>query len=82
MFVDVFNFFLGADGSSFLRVTSLPEDMNRPISVDKYEVKIMATSERGEMTIAELSFIPRPDQIPEFRLLTVQSFPGTTGASG
>jgi len=80
-FVDVFNFFLGADGSSFLRVTSLPEDMNRPIPADKYEVKIMATSERGEMTIAELSFIPRPDQIPEFRLLTVQSFPGTTGAS-
>jgi hypothetical protein len=81
MFVDVFNFFLGDDGSSFLRVTSLPEDMNRPIPVDKYEVKIMATSERGEMTIAELSFIPRPDQIPEFRLLTVQSFPGATGAS-
>jgi hypothetical protein len=81
MFVDVFNFFLGDDGSSFLRVTSLPEDMNRPIPVDKYEVKIMATSERGEMTIAELSFIPHPDQIPEFRLLTVQSFPGATGAS-
>jgi len=81
MFVDVFNFFLGADGSSFLRVTSLPENMNRTIPVDKYEVKIMATSERGEMTIAELAFIPRPDQIPEFRLLTVQSFPGATGAS-
>jgi hypothetical protein len=81
MFVDVFNFFLGADGSSSLRVMSLPEDMNRPIPVDTYEVKIMATSERGEMTIAELTFIPRPDQIPEFRLLTVQSFPGTTGAS-
>jgi hypothetical protein len=81
MFVDVFNFFLGADGSSFLRVTSLPEDMNRSIPVVKYEVKIMATSERGEMTIAELSFTPRPDRIPEFRLLTVQSFPGTTGAS-
>jgi hypothetical protein len=41
----------------------------------------MATSERGEITIAELSFTPRPDRIPEFRLLTVQSFPGTTGAS-
>jgi hypothetical protein len=81
MFVDAFNFFLGDDGSSFLRVTSLPEDMNRPIPVDKYEVKIMATSERGEMTIAELSFIPHPDQIPEFRLLSVQSFPGATGAS-
>jgi hypothetical protein len=81
MFVDVFNLFLGDNGSSFLRVTSLPEDMNRLIPVDKYEVKIMATSERGEMTIAELSFIPHPDQIPEFRLLTVQSFPGATGAS-
>jgi hypothetical protein len=81
MFVDVFNFFLGSDGSSFLRVTSLPEDMNRPIPVDKYKVKIMATSERGEMAIAELAFIPRPDQIPEFRLLTMQSFPGATSAS-
>ena len=81
MFVDVFSLFLSPDGSSFLRITSLPEDMNRPIPVDKYEVKIMATSERGEMTIAELAFIPRTEQIPEFRLLTVQSFPGTTGAS-
>jgi hypothetical protein len=81
MFVDVFNFFLGDDRSSFLRVTSLPEDMSRPIPVDKYKVKIMATSERGEMAIAEMVFIPRPDQTPEFRLLTMQSFPGTTSAS-
>ena len=81
MFIDVFNFFLGDDRSSFLRVTSLPEDMSRPIPVDKYKVKIMATSERGEMAIAEMVFIPRPDQTPEFRLLTMQSFPGTTSAS-
>ena len=81
IFVDVFNFFLGHEGFSFLRVTSLPEGMNCRIPIENYEVKIMATSERGEMTIAELSFIPRPDRIPEFRLLTVQSFPGTTGAS-
>jgi hypothetical protein len=81
MFVDVFSLFVSPEGSSLLRVTSLPEDMNRPIPLDKYQVKIMATSERGEMTIAELAFIPRPDQIPEFRLLSMQSFPGATGAS-
>jgi hypothetical protein len=81
MFVDVFSFFLGHEGLAFLRVASLPEEMNRPIPVDQYKVKIMATSERGEMAIAELAFIPRPDQIPEFRLLTMQSFPGATGPS-
>jgi len=81
MFVDVFSFFLGTESSSFLRVTSLPEDINCRIPIDNYEVKIMATSERGEMAIAKLAFIPRPDQIPEFRLLTVQSFPGTTSVS-
>lgn len=80
-FIDVFNFFLGSDGSSFLRVMSLPEDMNRPIPVDRYTIKIMATSERGEMAVAELAFIPRPDHIPEFRLLTMQSFPGATSSS-
>jgi hypothetical protein len=81
IFVDVFRFFLGPDGYSFLSVTSLPEDMNRRIPVDKYDVKIMATSDRGEMAIAELAFIPRPDQIPDFRLLKIQSFPGATSSS-
>lgn len=81
IFVDVFRFFLGPEGYSFLSVTSLPEDMNRHIPVDTYDVKIMATSERGEMAIAELAFIPRPDQIPEFRLLNMQSFPGATSSS-
>ena len=80
-FVDVFRFFLGPDGYSVLSVTSLPEDMNRHIPVDNYDVKIMATSERGEMAIAELAFIPRPDQIPDFRLLKMQSFPGATSSS-
>jgi hypothetical protein len=81
MFIDVFSFFWGTESSSFLRVTSLPEDMDCRIPIDNYEVKIMATSERGEMAIAELAFIPRPDRIPEFRLLTLQSFPGTTNVS-
>jgi hypothetical protein len=81
IFVDVFRFFLGPEGYSFLSVTSLPEDMNRRIPVDNYDVKIMATSERGEMAIAEMAFIPRPDQIPDFRLLNMQSFPGATSSS-
>jgi len=81
IFVDVFRFFLGSEGYSFLSVTSLPEDIHRRIPVDRYDVKIMATSERGEMAIAELAFIPRPDQIPEFRLLNVQSYPGATSSS-
>ena len=81
IFVDVFRFFSGPEGYSFLSVTSLPEDMNRHIPVATYNVKIMATSERGEMAIAELAFIPRPDQIPEFRLLNMQSFPGATSSS-
>lgn len=76
MFVDVFSFFLGSKGYSSLSVTSLPEDMNRHIPVDKYDVKIIATSESGEMAIGEMAFIPRPDQIPELRLLKMQSFPG------
>jgi hypothetical protein len=80
-FVDVFRFFLGPEGYSFLSVTSLPEDMNRRIPVDTYDVKIMATSESGEMAIAEMAFIPRPDQIPDFRLLNMQSFPGATSSS-
>ena len=81
MFVDVFSLFLGPEGYSFLSVTSLPEDMNRRIPLDTYDVKIMATSESGEMAIAEMAFIPRPDQIPEFRLLNMQSFPGATSSS-
>jgi hypothetical protein len=76
MFVDVFRFFLDSEGYSFLSVSSLPEDSNRHIPVDKYDVKIMATSESGEMAVADMAFIPRPDQIPEFRLLKMQSFPG------
>ena len=75
-FVDVFSFFLGPAGCTFLSVTSLPEDMNCHIPIDKYDVKIMATSESGEMAIADVAFIPRPDQIPDFRLLTMQSSPG------
>ena len=81
IFVDVFRFFLGPAGYSCLSVTSLPEDNNRHIPVDKYDVKIMATSESGEMATAELAFIPRPDQIPDFRVLKMQSFPGATSSS-
>ena len=81
VFVDVFRFFLGPEGYSFLSVASLPEDINRRIPVDIYDVKIMATSESGEMATAEMAFIPRPDQIPEFRLLKMQSFPGATRSS-
>ena len=81
VFVDVFRFFLGPEGYSFLSVASLPEDMNRRIPVDIYNVKIMATSESGEMATAEMAFIPRPDQIPEFRLLKMQSFPGAARSS-
>jgi len=81
VFVDVFRFFLGPEGYSFLSVASLPEDMNRRIPVDIYDVKIMATSESGEMATAEMAFIPRPDQIPKFRLLKMQSFPGAARSS-
>ena len=76
IFVDVFSFCLGPEGYSCLSVTSLPEDINRHIPVDRYDVKIMATSESGEMAIADMAFIPRPDQIPDFRLLKMQSSPG------
>jgi len=81
VFVDVFRFFLGPEGYSFLSVASLPEDMNRRIPVDKYDVKIMATSESGEMAIADMAFNPRPDQIPDLRLLKMQSFPGAARSS-
>jgi hypothetical protein len=76
LFVDVFSVFVGPKGDSFLRVASLPEDMNCHIPVDKYDVKIIATSESGEMAVGEMAFIPRADQIPELRLLKMQSFPG------
>jgi hypothetical protein len=76
VFVDVFRYFSGPEGYASLSVTSLPEDSHCRIPVDTYDVKIMATSERGEMAIADMTFIPRPDQIPEFRLLKMQSFPG------
>ena len=78
VFVDVFSFFVGHDGSSSLRLTSVPEDTSCRIPVDKYEVKIMATSERGEMAVAEMAFTPHPEKIPDFRLLNMQSFPGWT----
>ena len=76
VFVDVFRFFSGPNGYSVLSVTSLPEDRHRQIPVDTYDVKIMATSESGEMAVADMAFIPRPDQIPQFRLRNMQSFPG------
>jgi hypothetical protein len=76
VFVDVFSFVSGPDGCSSLRVTSLPEESNRPIPIDTYDVKIMATSESGEMAIADMAFIPHPDHIPDFKILKMQSFPG------
>jgi hypothetical protein len=76
VFVDVFRYFSGPEGYASLSVASLPEDGHLRIPVDTYDVKIVATSERGEMAIADMAFIPRPDQIPEFRLLKMQSFPG------
>jgi hypothetical protein len=75
-FVDVFSFFVGPAGCSFLRVTSLPEDATPYIPVDQYEVKILATNESGEMAIAYAAFIPHPGRRPDFRLLNLQSFPG------
>ena len=76
VFVDVFRFFSGPEGYSSLSVASLPEDSNHHIPVDTYNVKIIAISERGEMAIADMAFIPRSNQIPEFRLLKMISFPG------
>jgi hypothetical protein len=76
IFVDVFTYFSSPEGFSFLNLSSLSEATNRRIPVDKYNVTIMAISESGEMAIAEMAFIPRPDQIPDFRLLKMQSFPG------
>ena len=76
LFVDVFSFFLGPRGYSSLSVSSLPEDINRNIPVDTYDVKIMATSESGEMAVGEMAFIPHADRIPELRLLKMQSFSG------
>ena len=76
VFVDVFRYFSGPEGYASLSVALLPEDMNRHISVDQYDVKVIATSESGEMAVADLAFTPRSDQIPEFRLLRMKSFPG------
>jgi len=76
VFVDVFSFFSGPKGYSSLSVASLPDGSNRHIPVGKYDVKVIATSESGEMAIADMAFIPRSDQIPELRLLKMQSFPG------
>ena len=76
VFVDVFRYFSGPEGYVSLSVASLPEDSHCRIPVDTYDVKIVAASESGEMAIADMAFIPRADQIPEFRLLKTQSFPG------
>ena len=76
VFVDVFRHFSGPEGYASLSVASLTEDSHCRIPANTYDVKIMATSERGEMAIADMVFIPRADQIPEFRLLKMQSFPG------
>ena len=76
MFVDVFSFLFGPAGCTFLDVASLPEGSNPYIPIDRYDVKIMATSESGEMAIAEVAFIPRPGHMPDFQLLKMQSFPG------
>ena len=74
-FIDVFR--CGIDKEhSFLSVASLPEESDCHIPLDTYDVKIMATSESGEMAVADMVFISRPDRIPEFRLLKMQSFPG------
>jgi hypothetical protein len=74
-FIDVFRCCIDKE-HSFLNVTSLPEDIHCQIPLDTYDVKIMATSESGEMAIADMAFIPSPDHIPDFKLLKVQSFPG------
>lgn len=76
VYVDVFSFFLGPKGYSSLSVASWPEESQCRIPVDTYDVKIVATSERGEMAIADTTFIPRLDHIPDFRVLKTQSFPG------
>ncbi len=76
VFVEVFRFFSSPEGYACLSVASLPEDSHCRIPVDRYDVKIVATSESGEMAIADMAFIPRSDQIPEFRLLNMRSFPG------
>ena len=76
VFVEVFRYFASPEGFSSLRVTSLPEEGNCPIPVAKYDVKITAISESGEMAVADMAFIPHSDRIPDFRLLKMQSFPG------
>jgi hypothetical protein len=76
MFVDVFRFFLIPGGYLSLSVASLPEESNLPMPFDKYDVKIMATSESGEMAVADMAFIPHPDHILDLKLLNMQSFPG------
>lgn len=76
VFVDVFRFFVSPEGDSFLNVATLPEDASRHIPIDKYELRITATSESGEMAVAEVALIPRPGQIPDFKLLKMRSFPG------
>ena len=75
-FVDIFSFCVGPAGCTFLRLTTLPEDTNLYIPVDSYDVRIIATSESGEMAIADVALIPHPGQMPDFRLLNAQSFPG------
>ena len=76
VFVDVFRFFIGTESDASLSVATLPEESAPYVPVDEYDAKITATSESGEMAVADVAFIPRPDRIPDFRLLKIQSFPG------
>lgn len=76
VFVDVFRFFVGPAGYVSLSVATLPEESIRPIPVDTYDVKITAISESGEMAVADMVFIPRPDHSPDFRVVKMRSFPG------
>lgn len=59
IFIDVYRFFTGTEGYTALQVTSLPEDIDRRIPVDTYELKITATSGNGDMAVADLAFTPR-----------------------
>jgi hypothetical protein len=76
VFVDIFRYFVGSAGSASLSVATLPEESTHQIPVDTYDVKITATSESGEMAVADMTFVPHPDHIPEFRVLKMRSFPG------
>jgi hypothetical protein len=76
VFVDVFKFFVGTAGDSSLRIATLPVEKQGEIPLEKYDVKITATSESGEMAVADVAFIPRTDRTPDFKLRHMRSFPG------